>query len=244
MARKKQIPTKKRKKKQSKPTWVACGFDISMSSIAGAAIGFDGTLGRLCGPVFCERRWQRNTDYFKRLDDAARAATFVHELVAKLILTPELTEIHIAVEEPVPLGMFKRGNSGWLKQQCQISGAFLGGLVRYGYPNIYEINNTTWKKPIAEDMEVSLKHPNFKFLIEDWGRDVYPNVPEFPPLIDHHKLGKIPKPETSKAKPIQPDDRYDALGVMGWLQSEIEEGNILLVTPVKKGAPFLGLQPS
>lgn len=242
---KKQIPVKKKRKTKpvSKPTWVACGFDVSMSVIAGAAIGFDGTLGRLCGPVFVERRWQRNTDYFKRLSDAAHAATFIHDLIAKLLLTPELVEIHIAVEEPVPMGLFKRGESGWVKQQCQISGAFLGGLVRYGYPNIYEINNMTWKQPIAFEMDTTVRNPNFKFIIEEWGRDVYPNVPEFPPLIENKKLGKIPKPETSKAKPIQPDDRYDALGVMGWMQSEIEEGNIVLTRPVKEGKPG-GLQPS
>lgn len=223
-------PVKKKRRKATKPTWVTCGFDISMSCVAGAAFGYDGTLGRYAGPVFVDQRWPRNTHYFTRLEQCARANVFVHDLIAKLLLTPDLHEIFIAVEEPWPMGIFKgklKPDVSWAKQQAQLTGAFLGGLVRYGYKNVFEINNTTWKKPIADELELPgrTRNPEMKWKVQEWALDSYVGVPDWPPIIDSKK-GRVPRPEGSRAKGVQPDDRYDALGIMDWLKTEIEEGRV------------------
>lgn len=225
MARKKLPPKKLVIPKPKKPkTWVVCGFDISQSVLAGAGIGWDGVLNRMVGPVFCEQRFPKGTDYLERLRHAARPEVLVHELIAKLLMTPELDEIYISMEEPWPFGMAKRAQSMWLKQQAQITGAFLAGLARYGYVNIHEINNSAWKTPIGKEIGMSTRDKKFKTEgMKTWALQAYSGVPDWPHLISSNKLGLIPKPETSKAKPVQADDRYDALGIMAYEQSEIEE---------------------
>jgi hypothetical protein len=57
---------------------------------------------------------------------------------------------------------------------------------------------------------------------------IYPNeIPFFTPIIDSSKEGKIPRPETSKAKAIQSDDRYEALAIMEFLKRDLEEQGAL-----------------
>jgi hypothetical protein len=234
VARKK-LPVKK--KKQKAPSWAAIGFDVSMSSIAGAGIAWDGTLSKLTGPVCLIHRWYTDTDYFKRLMEAAKAHLFVQDIMTKLLLPLELEQIHIGVEEPVPFGMFKKSDSGWVKQQCQISGAFLGGLIRYGYPSVAEINVQVWRGGVRADLGRALRRGlDGKMDIKEWAMDVYEGIPDWPDLIKHHTKGKIPRPEGSRAQAVQPDDRYDAIGVMDYIKGEIEEGNIELVSPLKRGA--------
>lgn len=237
MARKK-LPVKKRKA-ETPPSWAAIGFDISGSSVAGAGIAWDATLKKFAGPVCVIQRWNSSTDYFQRLSEAAKAHVFVQDIMAKLLLPLELEQIHIGVEEPWPLGLMKSKTipPNFIKQQAQISGAFLGGLVRYGYPSVEEVNNQVWKNNVKSDLGRALKRGvEGKWDVKEWALDVYEGIPDWPDLINKTGVGKIPQPETSKAKPVQPDDRYDALGIMGYMQTEIEEGNIVVVRPTKRGA--------
>jgi hypothetical protein len=245
------IPPKPRARKKHPratrvQTWVACGFDTSMSSLAGAAVGYDNTLGKLRGPVFTERRWQKGTHYFDRLKDAAKSHDLVHELIAQLGITPEQDEIFIAQEEPWPMGMTKRLQSGFLKQQAEISGAFLGGLIRYGYSQVFQIGNHQWRQIIARDLGITIHFSKWqdpklagvynckpgdtgKFRAKQWAmlnNRIQPQteVPDWPDIIESSKDGKIPRPEGSKAKAVQPDDRYDALAIMQWMVEELERG--------------------
>lgn len=143
-----------RKKHPKKRQWVALGFDISMSSIAGAAIGYDLTFGRLVGPVFCMHRWNKEISYLDRLRDAAKPEIFVWDLIAQLKMTPEIDEIFIAQEEPFPAhsGFLKRATGGFVKQQAEVSGAFVGGLMRYGYSEFFQIGNDRWRKIVADQI--------------------------------------------------------------------------------------------
>lgn len=216
-------------KKAKLPTWVACGFDISMSSVAGAARGWDKTLKQTRGPVFVERRWSRGTDYFERLAVLAKPETLIQELLAELHMTPELYEIHIGVEEPFPFGMAGKSNATWIKQQAQLTGGFLGGLARYGYANVYEVNNQLWKGLVARDLGVGLRDPDLKFKTKDWAREKYQECPDWPHLLNSPKHGIIPQPPESKAKPYQPDDRYDALGIENWVEDGIRSGEFQLL---------------
>jgi hypothetical protein len=240
---------KKHRRATRSQTWVACGFDTSMSSLAGAAVGFDNSLGKLLGPVFTMRRWPKDTHYFTRLKDSARAPDLVHELIGQLGMTPEIDEIFIAQEEPFPSGMVGRMQSNALKQQAEISGAFLGGLVRYGYAQIFQIGNHQWRQIVARDLGITIHHSKWrspelaaeynckptdsgKFRSKQWAYNpgyafqaaYSEEVPNWPDIIESSKLGKIPRPEGSKAKATQPDDRYDALAIMQWMVEELERG--------------------
>lgn len=237
--------------------WMICGFDVSMSSIAGAAIAYDRTCDRHRGPVFVMRRWSKEDHYFDRLKMAAKSHELILDLCAELRVVMASNEIYIAQEEPFPphTKFMGRGHSGFLKQQAEVSGAFLGGLLRYGYDQIHQVGNTTWRKVVADQIseatgeDVTLHPPKWrsgklaqiynckpddsgKFRVVQWTHDIFEpwavqqcgseGIPEWPHIIESNKLGKIPRPETSKAKAIQPDDRYDALGIMEALRVEIE----------------------
>jgi hypothetical protein len=230
------------------------GFDISTSSIAGAALGWDAILNKWKGPAFLMRRFGPDDDYFSRLDIVANAHDLIHDLTADLGILLNMDEIWIAQEEPFPAaGSFmKRGISNNLKQQAEMSGAFLGGLVRYGYRNIFQIGNHQWRQVVAHGLtdlgthgEITIHHSKWrnaelalqvnckpadsgKFRAWQWAHEVFEPwivqqggnpVPEFTHMIQSSK-GKIPKPEKSKAKVFQPDDRYDALAIMDWMRAE------------------------
>jgi hypothetical protein len=243
-------PRKKHAKKSAK-TWMAAGFDLSMSSVAGAAIGYDGTLKRMTGPDFTMKFWGKDTHYFERITDCANADTLIHELQERLGIFAELDEIYIAVEEPFPVGMVKRLESKALKQQAEISGAFLAGLLRYGYKNIFQISWYQWAQLVAAELGITIHHSKWsykenpfplapsgkgsgKWRSKEWARmrgvkllDYEETIiPDWPDLINHNTLGKIPRPETSKAKAAQPDDRYDALGVMNWMVNELQNSGL------------------
>lgn len=237
--------------------WAVIGFDTSLSSLAGAAIGYDATLDRMKGPAFSMRRWGPDDDYFSRILMSANAHEMVHDMLADLGLILGNDEIWIAQEEPWPphSSFVNRGISLSLKQQAEISGAFLGGLVRWGYSNIFQVGNSSWRKLVADEITdagieaVTTHHTKWKsaklaeiyncapkdsgkFRAHQWARHVFEPwivqqggavVPEFPPMI-HKKIDgrdhKVPRPENSKAKAFQPDDRYDALAIMAWMLHE------------------------
>ena len=223
--------------------WAVVGFDTSMSSLAGAAIGYDATMKKMVGPNFTMLRWEKDDDYFARLKEACNSHELVGGLIADMGMILELDEIYIAQEEPWPLGMSRGGMSSYMKQQAEISGAFLGGLIRWGYTNIMQMNSIHWRQMIAADLGITTHHSKWKspelalahncapkdsgkFRAKQWALTQSPvydgEIPDWPDIIGG-KDGKQPRPETSKAKAVQPDDRYDALAVMWTHYKELQQ---------------------
>jgi hypothetical protein len=236
-----------------KKGWAVLGFDTALSSIAGAGIAYDAILKRMRGPVFVHYRFGPDDDYFSRLEVAAKSHDICHDILGGLGVALPLTDIFICQEEPFPAhtAFTRKGAGQALKQQAEISGAFLGGLVRWGYTNIVQVSNQHWRGHVAKQISESTgedvtTYPakwrsgdlaarfgckpidSGKFRVVQWAHDVYEpwigqeggqEIPQFPPMIKN-KSGKIPKPENSRAKPFQPDDRYDALAIADWLRSD------------------------
>jgi hypothetical protein len=248
-------PRKKHKARANVPTprelrkrgWAVMGFDVSMSSIAGAAIGYDETLKKFAGPNFIYLRWEKDDDYFSRLKEACNSQLLVEGLLQELGLILSMDEVFIAQEEPWPLGMIRGGLSNFLKQQAEISGAFLGGLVRWGYTNVSQMNSIRWRQMVAADLGITTHHSKWrspelaarfnckpadsgKFRAKQWALNpgyafmgAFENeIPDWPDIISS-KDGKKPRPEGSKAKGVQPDDRYDALAVCWTHYLELQE---------------------
>jgi hypothetical protein len=149
--------------------WMVAGFDTSMSSLAGAAIGWDATLNKFKGPVFTITRWTKEDHYFDRLSQASKASDLVLDLQAAMGISLKVDEVFIAQEEPFPPhGKFMAGRaSGALKQQAEISGAFLGGILRYGFREIWQVHNTTWRKMVADMLsedgqDITIHHTKWK----------------------------------------------------------------------------------
>jgi hypothetical protein len=252
------VPERIRKKRPKKPVvkkkanvwkkagWMICGFDVSMSSIAGAAIAFDSTLRRILGPATVIHRYTKDDDYFQRMLDVSKAHNFIQELQKELKVVIEPDDVHIAIEEPWAFGQIRAGFSNALKQQAQISGSFMGGLLRYGFSHIFEINNQSWRKLVADDLGITTHHTKWKdpaltqrfncapdntgkFRAKQWVLDIMNhdwNIPDWPDLVQNSKLGLIPRPENSKAKATQSDDRYEALAMMQWLRQELKKGGL------------------
>lgn len=258
-------PLAKHKRKEPKDPrhvhgWMVCGFDTSLSSIAGTAFAYDSVLRKFKGPVFKTLRWQKEDDYFDRIKAASKSHELVIDLQGFLAVNMEMHEIFIAQEEPWPLGMPLGKASGFLKQQAEISGAFLGGLVRWGFTNVAQMNSMRWRTMIATDLGITTHHSKWrspelalkfncrpadsgKFRSKEWALDlwneenqaksVFPGViPDLPDIIER-KGGKTPRPEGSAAKAVQPEDVYDALAV-GWtyLKELVENG--VIGAPLRK----------
>lgn len=225
---------------QLKVDWMAVGIDTSMYSISGAAVCMQ--KGRLSRVRTHSIRWEKGTDYFKRMRDAAKASDFMHDLIGPMY-GPELHEVFIAIEEPVSYGHLQRHQSQSVKQQIQIQGALMGGLLRWGWENIYEIQANQWRKIVADDLGITIHKSKYgtldflgmpagwkiakgaigKFRSKQWVNEFHEDWDgEWPDLIQHTKLGPIPKPENSNAAAFQPDDRYDALAMMEWMKREVE----------------------
>lgn len=249
--RKKPVPGKKTTGKGwSRVEWVAIGADVSMSSIslAGIARTRDGKVRVGTHTV----RWEKGTDFFERMGSAAKAHDVVHELFINMKVMPELNEIAIATEEAVPIGMLQRGTKGknagatgaWMKQQIQISGAFVGGLVRYGYKDIYEIQANQWRALVAADLGITTHYSKWKtedvlalpehyhvkkdsigkYRAQQWVELFHPKWDgKWPDIITSAK-GKVSRPEKSKAMGEQCDDRYEALAMAEWLRRELKKG--------------------
>lgn len=228
-AMRKPVKKKVRKKQKKNPeTYVAVGIDLSTSSVAMAGFAWDATLRRRVGPATASIRWERGVDYFVRLAALTRPQNLVEEIFAQLHVFPEPDEVFIAIEEPWPFGMQKRAESNALKQQAQISGVLIGGLMRYGWLQIFEIHNVHWKQIVARDLGISSHWSKYgkgvegKMRSKEWALKTFQDVPDWPDLIQHSKRGLIPRPENSKAKTIQCDDRYDAIAIAVWMREEVE----------------------
>jgi hypothetical protein len=184
----------------------------------------------------------------------------IWELQGHLIMPMlELEEIFIVQEEPwPPHGSFTgKGISQTLKQQAEISGAFLGGLIRWGYTNIAQISSTRWRMVVAEDLGITIHHTKWrspelalkynckpadsgKFRAKQWAMGAkFPNeIPDFPDIIERPG-GKIPRPEGSKAKAVQPADEYDALAIAWSFYLELRENEEIFQQP-KHLTPYGG----
>jgi len=248
------VPVKKKKalppvdtRKWKRIEWCAIGADVSMATISLAGIA-KLKSGDIKGAAVAVR-WERGEDYIVRMRQAAKAHEIVHDLFSKLKIMPELDEVYFALEEPFPLGMVKQMESNALKQQAQISGAFFGGLLRWGWNHIYEISANSWRKIVADDIAAgisdgfSIHHTKWnsrdflplpegyrandktvgKYRAQFWVEKFHPEWDgKWPDLISHSKRGLIPRPEGSNAQGVQSDDRYEAFAMAKWMQNEIE----------------------
>lgn len=136
---------------------MVAGFDTALSGIAGAAFAYDAGLKQMKGPVFIHYRFGPDDDYFERLKFVASAKDLMFDLTSALNVFLPLEDIYICQEEPFPAhtGFTKRGGGQSLKQQAEISGAFLGGLVKWGYTNIVQVSNQHWRQNVAAQISES-----------------------------------------------------------------------------------------
>lgn len=228
MARKSAHMLPSRQKAARGPSWAVVGGDTSMSSVAFTAMGYDSVLGKMTKVVYKDVRWTtEQDDYLQRLADASRSHELVLDCLRELwVVEPE--NVYIAVEEPVPLGMIRRADSGWVKQQCEISGAVLGSLYRYGFKNIWQINNAQWKAVLRAEGVTIRKMPLGKWDIKDWAIAAY-GLPDLPDLVRGKNGGKIPRPTSgfgAKAKAEQPNDIYDAAACMAVAQDLMQSDTL------------------
>jgi hypothetical protein len=223
-----------------KATTAIVGVDLSTSSIALAGIAY--TLGRseIYGPDFISWRWQVDDHYFDRISDLVDGGNFLHDLLRNLNFSGSKDEIYVAVEEPWPIGMVGKAQSNALKQQAEFSGAFLGGLLKYGVTNLFQIPANQWRMLVAHDLGITIHHSKWKdprlcetynckpadvgkFRAKQWALKRKPwgdrKIPDWPDIVPTAK-GRQPRPEGSRAKAFQCDDRYDALAIMEWCRLE------------------------
>lgn len=221
-------------------SWVAIGADTSLTACSVVAVGYDAALDKMVTPAWAEIRWLPDDDYFKRLGQAAKGHDLILDVLAGFPLI-EQTKVYIAIEEPFYYGATKKGQSAWLKQQAEIAGSFKGSLVRYGFLNIFEINNSQWHAALRRDGVEFLKVPRGlpdlerkkitlanKFKVKEWGIKAY-GLPELPDLVQSKSGAKIVRPESgfgAKAKAVQPSDVYDAAACAAWMSDEIENERV------------------
>lgn len=222
----------KSKQKAVRESWTAVGMDTSMTSIAVTAVAFDAVLGKTTDVAWGEIRWLPDVDYFTRLGQAAKAHDLLLDVMSGIWVT-HFDRVAIAVEEPFPLGMVARAQfkGSWIKQQCEIAGAAKGSLVRFGFPNIYEINNAQWKKALRDEGQAIRAMPEGKWDVKDWAIQAL-GIPDLPDLVKSKSGAKVPRPESgfgAKAKAVQPSDVYDAAACMAWMQNEIVSGRTILL---------------
>lgn len=206
-------PPAKRKDK----SWAAAGWDTSMTAISVVAFGYDGMTDKMRGPFYGEIRFMPEDDYFYRLGMAARSHDLAVDVLGKL--WSPIEQVHMAFEEPWYYGAVKQGASGWLKQQAEVAGAVKGSLVRYGYKNLYEINNSQWRAVLKREGVTIRKGAEGKWDVKDWAIKAW-GLPDLPDLVKSKSGAKIPRPESgfgARAKPVQPNDIYDAAACCAWM---------------------------
>ncbi len=227
MARKSAVKQRAaRVRRAAENSWAVVGIDASVSSISGCMIAYDALLDQMRGPGIFQVRWTHGDHFLDRLAQAVRAADFIHSLQTAVgPMSIPADNIWIGIEEAWPAGIVRRAESQWLRQQAEICGAFRGGLVRYGYTRVYEVNASSWRSAVAHDMDMKMNRDFNKWHVKKWAMFSY-GVEDRPDLIQSRK-GLIPKPADSKAKAVQPDDIYDACGIMDFMvttrAAEVEE---------------------
>lgn len=227
----KPIAAGKAKRKSRQASWMSVGLDVSSTAIAGAAFAYDKTLRKELGPVAVVWRFT-GMDWLERIKKAAYVYEMIHELQAMLKVVIEPENVHIAIEEPWPLSAPGRMQSNALKQQAQFSGVVWGSLLRYSFPLVYEIQANDWRQIVAAELGITIHHSKWnpggkndntgKLRPREYVEKVYPKVLHWEDLISR-KEGLIPRPEDSKAKAIQCDDRYQAICQAEWMRLELIE---------------------
>lgn len=214
----------KRSESAADRSWMTLGVDTSMSSLAIVGVGFDGILNKRVGPFYVEKRWTPDDDYYKRLADAAYSPNLISAVTAK-VHSIKLERTFIAIEEPFYFGAVKKAQSAFIKQQAEICGAFKGGLARWGYQNMFEINNSQWRAAVRRDGQEIRKGPEGKWDVKTWAINSF-GLPDLPDLVKGKSGGKVPRPKSgygAKAKAVQPNDIYDAAACCAWMTDEIEK---------------------
>jgi len=217
------------KKPWSRVKWVCVGIDSSYYSISigGIAKTKDGKIRAAA----VAKRWTKDDHYFKRLEDAAMVHHLMMELFQIMKVEPQLDEVFIVHEEPAAISHIQKGASGVVKQQIEIGGAMLGGLLRWGWKEIWQIPATKWQAVIAKDLGITAHHSKWnptkkegKFRAKEWVEKFHPKWDgHWPDIIRHSKLGMIPRPDTSKARGEQSDDRYEALAIAYFMRMELKK---------------------
>lgn len=211
-----------------KESWAALGADTSMTACSVCAIGYDATICKMRGPVYAELRWSPDDDYFKRLADASGGHNLVLDVLREMwVIDP--AKVYIAVEEPWYYGATKQQQSSYLKQQAEVAGAFKGSLARYGFLNMYEINNSQWRATLRRDGHDIRKGQEGKWDIKEWAIKAF-GLPDLPDLVKSKSGAKIPRPESgygAKAKAVQPNDIYDAAACCAWMVDELERTGVI-----------------
>jgi hypothetical protein len=207
---------------RKRESFVVMGIDTSLSSIALAAKAWDGPLKKMRGPVTYIRRFS-DSPYHEKLIFCAKGHDVILDALHKLHgFVHEISDIYVAVEEPWPMGRNIKANSAFLLQQAQMQGALLSSLMKYGF-DTRQVGVKKWRTVVAGDLDVKQNAEFDKWTVKAWAREVYPQLPRYKDLIYKNGVGLIPKPKESKAQAKQPDDRYDALGIMEWLYDEVIE---------------------
>jgi hypothetical protein len=216
-------------------SWVALGVDTSVTAMSMVATGYDGVLDRLVTPSYGEIRWMPEVDWFDRLGQAARGHLLLLDVMARMPEVP-LSRVYLACEEPFHYGAMQRQVASFAKQQAELAGAFKGSLVRYGITNIWEINNSQWYAVLRRDgvefestrgltgTAKKLAQLANKMRVKTWAMAAY-GLPDLPDLVESKSGAKIPRPESgpgANRRAIQPNDVYDAAGVLAWLVDELD----------------------
>lgn len=211
----------------ARKSWATIGIDTSLSSVAMVGVGYDAKLDKKVGPEHRTLRWDVEVEYLDRLHGAVRVHEMVQSILAVLwVIEPD--RVWIAQEEPFPFGMASRGKfkSEWIKQQCEVSGAVLGSLMRAGYVNIHQINNAQWKKVVRQDgFTIRAMNDGGKWDVKEWAVKAY-GLPDLPDLVIGPGNVKIPRPASGKganAKAVQPEDIYDAAACCAWMDDWVEQ---------------------
>ena len=224
----------------ARKSYAVVGIDSSLTSIAAVAWGYDAKIGKH-KVEHGEIRWMPEVDYFARMRDAAKAHELVLDLLHKM-WTVDLENVYIAMEEAVHYGAIQRGIAAFAKQQMEVAGALKGSLARYGFPNMEEVNNSSWHKTLRQEgiqfaaiprgtrgvERERIKLEN-KYLVKEFAIEFY-GLPDLPDLVASKSGAKIPRPESgfgAKAKAVQPNDIFDAAAVLHYHRRELEALGIL-----------------
>lgn len=222
----------------------AVGLDTSMTAVTAVCLGYDAKTDKIVGPTWGEVRWTPEVDYFVRLGQAAKTHDLVLDLLRELwVVDP--SRVWVAMEEPFPMGMLggRSANfqASYAKQQAEVSGAVKGSLVRYGFPNLIEINNSQWKKTLRQEgvefaavprgssqsAKAKIQLAN-KMRVKEWAVGSL-GMPELPDLVKSRSGAKILRPESgfgANAQAVQAHDAYDAAAVMAWCWDYLEQEGV------------------
>lgn len=190
----------------------AIGFDLSLYSLTGCIKVDDRILGRVPDPSWISHRWEKGFPHNEKLKQLSKAHEFVLDLLYLSGAMIEHEHIYIGIEQ-FPISKFSKGNR--VREQCELIGSFMGGLLRYGYPNVTFVNPKSWQSLVAADLDKKLNELD-KWDVKEWAIEVY-DAPAWRDLTYHAKRGLIPRPKGSKAQSVQPDDRFDSTGVMEYV---------------------------